>query len=380
LVLHMRLELSYIVLFLGNSINHSFTSLFSLPKEFVFDEEDMKDEHGNPYHIILWNDLSGVPGYVANPTECMGNISCQISYNKGAAADAHAIVFPIGVSRSMAPSVSLYFRKPWQLYAWWTLESPLHAGGDLRSFDEFFNLTFNYRLDAGVYAPYGSINLILRELRKSGETELEPLLERKRNSDKMAAWAVSNCYGKRMDFAKSLMDAGLQVDTFGGCFGGRQIGGGRYSDTFYSELQKYRFYFSFENSINCKDYFTEKFWFNGLRSGAVPVVWGPRKSDILKVAPTKSFIHSNDFDTPGELVKYLKYLATNETAYAEYLHWRTWVNHPEKIETRLRLENRENDLRSFCKLCSMVQSDGRDRKRIVHSLNEAWIGTEKGEC
>uniref|UniRef100_H2ZFV4 Fucosyltransferase N-terminal domain-containing protein n=1 Tax=Ciona savignyi TaxID=51511 RepID=H2ZFV4_CIOSA len=172
----------------------------SLPPEFVFNEADMKDEHGKPYHIIIWNDRSGVPGYLANPTECLGNISCQISYDKGAVAEAHAIVFPVGISRSQAPSV----RKPWQLYAWWTLESPLHSGAGSSSFDDFFNLTIHYRLDAGVYSPYGSINLILRELKKAGETKLEPLLEKKRNSGKMAAWAVSNCYGKRMEYAQSL--------------------------------------------------------------------------------------------------------------------------------------------------------------------------------
>ena len=253
--------------------------------------------------------------------------------------------------------------------------------------DGLFNLTFTYKTDAGVYAPYGSINLILRELKAAGETDLEKLLIKKRNSEKVAAWAVSNCYGKRMDYAKSLMNAGLKVDTFGGCFNGRQLGNGRYSDAMYNELSHYKFYFAFENSINCKDYFTEKFWFNGLRSGAVPIVWGPKKADILKVAPTKSFIHTSDFDTPLHLVEYLQYLISNETAYAEYLEWRTWVNYPKKIEERLQLKNRENDLRSFCKLCAIVQSDARKRKlglpsprRIIKSVREAWLGSEKGEC
>ena len=253
--------------------------------------------------------------------------------------------------------------------------------------DGLFNLTFTYKTSAGVYAPYGSINLILRELKAAGETDLETLLAKKRDSGKIAAWAVSNCYGKRMNYAKDLMNAGLKVDTFGGCFGGKQLGKGRYSTEMYNMLSSYKFYFSFENSISCKDYFTEKFWFNGLRSGAVPIVWGPKKSDILKVAPTKSFIHASDFDSPAKLVEHLNYLTNNETAYAEYLDWRTWVNHPQKIEERLQLKNRENDLRSFCKLCALVQSDARKRKRglpaprrIVKSVREEWVGTEKGQC
>jgi len=253
--------------------------------------------------------------------------------------------------------------------------------------DGYFNLTFHYRLDADVYAPYGSINLILRELAKAKEGSVDELLAEKRQANQMAAWAVSNCYKQRMAYAKSLMDAGLKVDTFGSCFGGRQIGSGKYSNSFYEQLRKYRFYFAFENSVGCKDYFTEKFWFNGLRSGAVPIVWGSRKSDLLKVAPSHSFIHASDFETPQNLVAYLKYLASNETAYAEYLQWRTWIDHPERIESHLRMENRENDLRSFCKLCAIVQDNGRKRKRglnpkqrIVNSLHEAWQGTEKGLC
>ena len=253
--------------------------------------------------------------------------------------------------------------------------------------DDKFNLSFHYRTDADVYAPYGSINLILRELKAAGETNLETLLEKKRDNDKVAAWAVSNCYSKRMKYARSLIDAGLKVDTYGGCFGGRRIGDGRYSQSFYDELSKYKFYFSFENSVSCKDYFTEKFWFNGLRAGAVPIVWGPDKEDVLKVAPSKSFIHYSDFSSPTDLVKYLNYLSNNETAYAEYLEWRTWVKHPEKIEERLQMKNRDNDLRSFCKLCAIVQADAKRRRlglprhsHIHKSMRDSWKKPDEGRC
>ena len=281
-----------------------------------------------------------------------------------------------------------YFcRKPHQLYAWWTLESPLNSPDPPFRIDGLFNLTFHYRTDADVYAPYGSINLLLRELKKAGETDVEALLEKKRNSNKIAAWAVSNCYSKRIEYAQSLKKAGLKVDFFGRCFGGREIGGGRYTESLYAELSHYKFYFAFENSLTCKDYITEKFWFNGLRSGAVPIVWGPGKEDILKVAPTKSFIHSSDFASPEELVDYLQHLINNETAYAEYHEWRTWIQHPERIEERLRMENRDNDLRSYCKLCSIIQEDARNRRlglptknRIHKSMRQSWKGPEQNRC
>lgn len=75
------------------------------------------------------------------------------------------------------------------MYAWWSLEK--NHGSRLTNFDDFFNLTFTYRRDSGIYAPYGSINLILRELREAKETDLEALLAKKRESGKVAAWAVS---------------------------------------------------------------------------------------------------------------------------------------------------------------------------------------------
>ncbi|CAK8696999.1 4-galactosyl-N-acetylglucosaminide 3-alpha-L-fucosyltransferase 9-like [Clavelina lepadiformis] len=354
-----------------------------IPEDIIFNEEDMLDEHGRRYTIIIWVNSAGKPGYAANPLECLANISCQITYDKSLLNKAHAVVFKSdSLNRGNLPSE----RQGYQQFAWWASESPIHSsvsGG----FDNYFNLTFHYRTDADVYAPYGSINLILRELNASGETELEPLLAKKRKANKMAIWAVSNCYAKRMDYAKSLMAAGLEVDTFGRCFGGKEIGRGRYSSQMYEKIENYKFYFSFENSIDCKDYFTEKFWFNGLRSGTIPIVWGPKKSDLLKVAPSKSFIHTGDYKTPEELVKYLQYLASNETAYAEYFHWRSWIKHPERIEEHLTMTNRDHDLRSFCKLCSIVQADGKRRKlglespkKVINSLKDAWLGEEKGQC
>uniref|UniRef100_H2YU20 Fucosyltransferase n=1 Tax=Ciona savignyi TaxID=51511 RepID=H2YU20_CIOSA len=99
----------------------------------------------------------------------------------------------------------------------------------------------------------------------------------------------------------------------------------RFDPTFYETLGKYKFYFSFENSIHCKGYITEKLWLNALYSGAVPIIFGPHPRDVAAVLPPKSYIHVEDFTNPAELVKYVKYLDKNVTAYAEYLKWRSWI-------------------------------------------------------
>lgn len=183
-----------------------------------------------------------------------------------------------------------------------------------------------------------------------------------------------------------MIDNGLEIERFGRCYGGK-IGDGAYSDSFYEALSHYKFYMSFENGYHCKDYMTEKFWFNGLRSGTVPVVLGAKKEDVEKVAPKKSFIHVDDFEDVPSLVKYLKYLSENETAYREYLEWRTWAKTPDLIENRLKDRNRDGDLRSFCKLCRVLQeeeeADRRDlprRKMVVPSLHAFWWKTENPEC
>ena len=68
-------------------------------EDFTFTENDMLDENGNPFHIMIWNRLGGKPGYLANTKECLGNISCQITYSNQDVKKAHAVVFPAGSSR-----------------------------------------------------------------------------------------------------------------------------------------------------------------------------------------------------------------------------------------------------------------------------------------
>nr|CAB3247563.1 alpha-(1,3)-fucosyltransferase 9-like [Phallusia mammillata] len=115
-----------------------------------------------------------------------------------------------------------------------------------------------------------------------------------------------------MKYVKDLLKHNLDIDLGGRCFKDR-------SENFNNE--KYKFYFAFENSWNCSDYITEKFWRNALSYGTVPVVLGAVKGDYLKIAPPNSFIYAHDFKSPKEIAEYLKYLDRNQTAYVEYLNW-----------------------------------------------------------
>ena len=72
-------------------------------EEFTFTENDMLDENGKPFHIMIWNGNRGTPGYVANPKECLGNISCKIIYSNPDVVKAHAVVFPAGYAKNFPP-------------------------------------------------------------------------------------------------------------------------------------------------------------------------------------------------------------------------------------------------------------------------------------
>ena len=54
---------------------------------------------------------------------------------------------------------------------------------------------------------------------------------------------------------------------------------------FFDSISPFKFYLAFENSHHCKEYITEKLWYNSFYVGVVPVVWGGAKQDYLRLAP-----------------------------------------------------------------------------------------------
>jgi len=73
------------------------------------------------------------------------------------------------------------------------------------------------------------------------------------------------------------MDAGLKLDGMGECFKNKMEYGRSTREEF---IQRHKFYLSFENSLHCNDYISEKFWRNSLYNLAVPIVYGPHVDDV----------------------------------------------------------------------------------------------------
>ena len=121
---------------------------------------------------------------------------------------------------------------------------------------------------------------------------------------------------------KGLMQQGIKVDSWGQC-------SGKYPDEKLNKegpekfFSKYRFYFSFENSL-CDDYVTEKGFqglYYGFLSGMIPITYGLAKYD--EIFPPNSYINANDFSNIEQLANYLKKLSALENAgeIAKYYQW-----------------------------------------------------------
>ncbi|XP_076822877.1 4-galactosyl-N-acetylglucosaminide 3-alpha-L-fucosyltransferase FUT6-like [Clavelina lepadiformis] len=244
---------------------------------------------------------------------------------------------------------------------------------------------------------YGTIYTNFRNV----DSDIKPLLDKKKG---LIAWIVSNCGNipssyLRFEYADRLRENGLKIDQFGACSDISFPIGNRWDPFFYEVLSTYKFYLAFENAYHCNGYMTEKLWYNALYSGAVPIIFGPHKDDVSAALPPKSYIHTEDFKNPADLVKYIYYLDKNVTAYAEYLEWRTWVKFLDQngelssnVETNaefnlLSKEQRKTILKylnptpsGFCGLCRKLHDQPSIDTYKIKSVNDWWEGTVRREC
>lgn len=155
--------------------------------------------------------------------------------------------------------------------------------------DDFYNLTWTYKLESNIRWSYITI------LDKQGNTvgpeismkwiqhsEMEPVPQKVIDATlikktKAAAWFVSNCIAKsnREKVAKNLIKElakyNQTVDIYGWC-GNLQCPRDRLHDCLKGMETKYYFYLAFENSLS-EDYVTEKILYP-LQHYTVPIVFG----------------------------------------------------------------------------------------------------------
>ena len=87
----------------------------------------------------------------------------------------------------------------------------------------------------------------------------------------------------------------------------------------------------------------------------LPIVMGARPEDYAEMLPPHSYIHVDDFRSPGDLANYLHMLDANETLYNEYFGWKSdWqVIFPSWPSV-------------WCRLCALLHHNINSRSPYVH--------------
>ncbi|XP_046451560.1 alpha-(1,3)-fucosyltransferase C-like [Daphnia pulex] len=291
--------------------------------------------------------------------------ACCSTNNRNFLDVSDAIIFHIRDLdlNDMPPRRSV--RQRWIFYL---QESPLHTPNILYDLSNVFNWTMTFRMDSDIYTPYPVV-----ETTPGSALELQiwnttfnrnKLKHNVRRKKKLLAWFVSNCFttSGREKYVLELQKY-VEVDVYGTC-GNLTCSHSDHIECYKMLERDYKFYLAFENSI-CKDYVTEKFY-NALLFNVVPVVYGGANYHAL--APKNSYIDVRDFSSVHHFVKYLKFLARNDSAYLHYFDWR-------KTPPGLSLLPRTNQ--GWCTLCSMLNNDSLP-SHSYSNIHSWWF--EKGQC
>lgn len=178
------------------------------------------------------------------------------------------------------------FRSPEQKYIFSATESADYYPICNPVFDNYYNLTWTYKLDSDIQWTYFTI--LNRTGHKVGpkfdmtwidymDSTTDDVKNKLAKKSKAAAWFVSNCRSKspRLKIAekiqKELQPFGHKVDIYGYC-GNLTCPKDSHADCLEILQEYYYFYFVFENSLS-EDYVTEKLLY-AVNHYTVPVVFG----------------------------------------------------------------------------------------------------------
>ena len=211
-----------------------------------------------------------------------------------------------------------------QIWVWMTSQSPasfVHQNRSLEPYKNFFNWTGSYRRrNADLWTPY--IFIIPLE---ASDRRPDPLKNYAEGKDKMVLVLMSsNCDSYRIEFVRSLKKF-INVDVYGKCkekVNPQLAGDCKLGTKACDQLKRqYKFTLSLESAY-CTDYITEKFYYNGLMIGNIPVVMNRANMSDPKIAPPNSFVNILNFKNVKSLADHLKKIASNDELYNKFHAWR----------------------------------------------------------
>lgn len=180
---------------------------------------------------------------------------------------------------------------------------------------------------------------------------------------KSVAWFASNCepFNRRQELIQQIQSF-IDVDVYGKC-GNMICDGWDHCDDLLAT--NYKFYASFENSL-CNDYISEKLY-RPMEHLSVPIAFNGAK-DMTQFAPPHSYIDANEFKTPEELAKYLKYLIDRPKEYIKYFWWTKYY----------RVNTYNNNVYALCNLCVRLNDENFMAKSHRYKSIKNWFSD--GKC
>ncbi|GAV07476.1 hypothetical protein RvY_17305 [Ramazzottius varieornatus] len=249
--------------------------------------------------------------------------------------DADAAIFH---ARDLpSPSSSHPLKQPSQKWVFLTLETPFHTGIPLSehgSLLELIDWTSTYTSDSDIPALYGKYDKFPTE--SKDKVHIRKLVDKFMRRKGLVAHLVSNCktpnnrhrysnaLKRHLLTSSSAANLNFVFGNFGKCtmWHSKPIPCSLTDGSCLKNIAKdYQFLLTFENSL-CREYITEKFWWNALQHGLIPIVMGGRKADYEAYAPPNSFIHVDDFNNSTILAEYLIRLSKDPVEIRKYLRWK----------------------------------------------------------
>ena len=279
--------------------------------------------HGN-VTILLWNNKMKSKkwtDFYGDFNEYSCPVKCIYTTEKSLYGSSDLVLFNARsvYEKREGEALPIHLRRPRDIWMIQGHEPPFKIYLDFAQYQNVFNWTSFPRPDSDVMTFYNNYEEVGEHEVRSAKQKMTETVEHFRNRRKMAGWVVSNCHSEnhREDYVGEMRKY-MHIDIGGFCGNNSDIDGDILIGRHENFINRYKFYISFEND-NCRGYVTEKLW-NALRQGAIPVVMGDSTA-YQRYAPPGSYIDTELFDTPKDLVKYLNKVAQNETLYKTYFEW-----------------------------------------------------------
>ncbi|KAJ2941168.1 hypothetical protein O0L34_g10402 [Tuta absoluta] len=292
-------------------------------------------------------------------------INCFITYDKNLLNHEwyfDAVVFDVHEIKHQKINSLNWTRALYQKYIFRSMESSETHYICHKSYDNFFNWTWTYRLDSDIPHPF--LDVFDLNNNKIGPREnMKWITDMKRvdrfggkvkHKEKAVAWIINSCKTKKRHedfyetFKKELESWNYTLDTYGTC-GQNPCPSGALYKCYKMIEKKYFFQMVTEDSMD-EDYVTEKL-VKVLQIVVIPIVVGG--ANYSRFLPPGTYLDSQAFDMK-KLGAIINYLIQNKPTYTYFFDWK---NH---YAYNIRPRN------YVCDLCAKLNEKSDSSESIKH--------------